>query len=140
MAREVVKEILWEVAECGAALDSARDLVEWEQPAPPIAPGPVRSKQEENVLFKLLEELDKSATASCKKTPGPTKGRRKKTVYKGQPSIMGLFKSSKLKTVRVCVFPANLLKPCLVKRRGTSDSDWRGRNLCRRTGSGGGRD
>ena len=106
MAREVVKEILWEVAECGAALDSARDLVEWEQPAPPIAPGPVRSKQEENFLFKLLEELDKSATASCKKTPGPTKGRRKKTVYKGQPSIMGLFKSSKLKTVRVCVFPS----------------------------------
>jgi hypothetical protein len=45
MAREVVKEILWEVAECGAALDSARDLVEWEQPAPPIAPGPVRSSQ-----------------------------------------------------------------------------------------------
>ena len=105
MAREMVKEILWEVAECGAALDSARDLIEWEQPAPHIAPGPGRSKQEENVLFKLLEELDKSATASCKKTPGPTKGRRKKTVYKGQPSIIGLFKSSKLKTVRVCVFP-----------------------------------
>ena len=89
-----------------AALDCARGLGEWEQPAPPVARCPVRSKQEESILFKLLEELDKSATASCKKTPGPAKGRRKKTVYKGQPSIMGLFKSSKLKTVRVYVFPS----------------------------------
>ena len=119
--------------ECGAALDSARDLVEWEQPAPPIAPGPVSSKQEENVLFKLLEELNKSATASCKKTPGPTKGRRKKRVYKGQPSI------SKLKTVSVCVFPR---KPA----ETLSVQDVRNlrlrleRHLCRRTGSGGGRD
>ena len=48
-------------------MDSARDLVEWEQPAPPIAPGPVRFKQEDYVIFKLLEELDKSATASSKK-------------------------------------------------------------------------
>jgi hypothetical protein len=87
-------------------LDSARDLVEWEQPAPHIVPGPIRSKQEENGIFKLLEELDKSATASCKKIPGPTKGRRKKSVYRGQPSINGLFKSSKLKTVLVCVFPS----------------------------------
>jgi hypothetical protein len=63
MAGEVVKEILWEVAECRAALDSTKDLIEWEQPAPPIAPGAVRSNQEENVLFKLLEELDKSTTA-----------------------------------------------------------------------------
>jgi hypothetical protein len=52
-----------------------------------------------------LEELDKSATASCKKTPGPTKRRRKKTVYKGKPSIVCLCKSSKLKTVCVCMFP-----------------------------------
>ena len=29
MAREVLKEILWDVAECVAALDGARDLVEW---------------------------------------------------------------------------------------------------------------
>ena len=35
-------------------------------------------------------------TASCKKTPGLTKGRRKQTVYKGQPSIIGLFATSKL--------------------------------------------
>ena len=45
MARDVLKEILCELAECGAALDSARELVECEQPAPPIATGPVRSKQ-----------------------------------------------------------------------------------------------
>ena len=107
MARKVLKEILWELAECGAAFDSARGLGEWEQPAPPVAPGPVRSKQDESILFKLLEELDKSATAFCKKTPGPAKGRRKKTVYKGHSSIKGLFKSCKLKTVRVCVFHRN---------------------------------
>ena len=81
MAREVLTDILWEVAECGAALDSARDLGEWEQPAPPVAPGPVRSNQEESILFKLLEVLDKSATASCTKTPGPAKGKRKKTAF-----------------------------------------------------------
>ena len=89
-----------------------------------------RSKQEESVLFKLLEKLDKSATASYKKTPGPAKGGRKKTVYKGQPSIKGLFKSCKLKTVRVCMFtskPAETLpgheerKLSLVMRRGNSD-------------------
>ena len=59
-----------------------RDLVEVEQPAPPVAPGPVRSKQEESALFKLLDELDRSATATSKKTPGPTKGEKNKTVNK----------------------------------------------------------
>jgi hypothetical protein len=56
MAREVLKEILWEVAECGAA--SARALGEWEQPSPHVAPGMAKSKQEESILFKLLDELD----------------------------------------------------------------------------------
>ena len=65
-----------------------------------------RSKQEESILLKLFDELDKSTTATCKKTPGPAKGGRKNTVYKGHPSIQGLFKSCKLKTVRVCVLPS----------------------------------
>ena len=77
------------MVDCGEAFDIARDLGVWEQSAPPVAPDPIRSKQEESALFKLLNELDKSTTASCKKTPGPTKGGRKKTV----------FKSCKLKTV-----------------------------------------
>ena len=32
----------------------------------------------------------KNRQQTCKKTPGPAKGGRKKTVYKGQPSIKGL--------------------------------------------------
>ena len=36
-----------------AALDSARDLGKWWQPATPVAPGPVR--------FKLMDELECSA-------------------------------------------------------------------------------
>ena len=41
MAREVLKEVLWEMQDCGEAMDHAKDLGECEQPAPP----PVRRHQ-----------------------------------------------------------------------------------------------
>jgi hypothetical protein len=125
-------------------LDCARALGEWEQAAPPVAQRPVRSNYEESILFKLLEALEKSGTASCKKTPGPAKGRRKKTVYKGQPSITGLFKSSKLKTVSVCVLPSKPTETLAgqeerkltlrLERQESTQKDWQVRRLELRLG------
>ena len=113
-----------------AALDSAIDLGEWEQPAPTVASGPVRSKQEESVPFKLLDELDKSTTATCKKTPGPAREEedslRRTAIHKG--TVQKLYECASS--------PANLQKPCLVMR---GDSDWRSRILCGRTDNAGGR-
>ena len=52
-------------------------------------------------VCRLAEYVHVIASSLC-----PAKGGKKKTVYNGQPSIKGLFKSCKLKTVQVCVFPS----------------------------------
>ena len=59
-----------EVAECGTAKDIAR------------------SKQEENQLFKVLDELDKSTAPTTKKESGSAKRGKKKAVFKEQPFLL----------------------------------------------------
>jgi hypothetical protein len=131
MSREILKECVWEAAECGDMLEQARDWDEWESDAP-VPTVAKRSLQEEKNLFKILDELDKAASKSVVKKV-PAKRGRKRAIPVGQPLIRG-FAKREGGTVRVCVPTAAAAKRARLLRKDALEDGWKWRREACRLG------